>query len=332
MKILITGAAGFMGKHLVKSLSQNKTYKIRCLLMRNTKKTDIDFLKNYNVEIIYGDIFEKKSLEKAMKNIEAVFHLAGGGKVETTFKKGFEDLKKLNIGTTERVINSAIKHKVKKFVHFSSISAMGIIIEKKLDENSECKPETPHEVCKYETEKIMEKNKKKILITIIRPGIVYGPYGLNSEILQLAKLLEKHFFIIPGNGKNIMPWIYVGDIVRATILAFKKNKKSCERFIVVSEPQPSFNELIDSIDSSMKKKAVILHMPKSIFIFAGYLFEKLGNLFNFAPLINSVRARSMTSNRIYNIDKIKKLGYKQENNLQDSIKKTINWYKKNAYI
>ncbi len=330
MNILVTGATGFIGKHLVKKLI--KKHKIRCFVRKESKEKDILILKKLGAEIFLGDIFDKENLRKSMENIDAVFHLAGGGYVSTTFKKGYEELRKLNVLSTQNVIETAIESKVKRFVHFSSISAMGIIVEKELDENSECRPETPHEVLKYETEKIMDRYKDKILITIIRPGIVYGPYGMNSEILQLARIMKKHFFIIPGNGKNIMPWVYVGDLVNAIIIAFEKNKKTNEKFIVVSEPQPTFNELISSISNGLETKVFIIHIPAFIFRFVAFLLEKSGDLFKFAPIINSVRAKSMVSNRIYNINKIKKIGYKQKSTFRDSIKLTIKWYKENGYI
>lgn len=331
MKILILGATGFIGKHLTKALSERK-YKIRCLARTDSKKEDIDFLKSCKAEIFFGDVFDEQSLLKAMKGMDAIFNLVGGGYVSTTFKKGYEALKKLNVESTRIVFEAAVKAKVKRLVHFSSISAMGIITEKELDENSECFPKTPHEVCKLETEKIAEQFKNKILITIIRPGIVFGPYGMNSEVLQLSRMMKKHLFIIPGFGKNIMPWIYVDEIINGTILAFEKNKKSCEKFILVSSPEPTFNEFIDSIKKALNIKVFIIHIPKSFFILASILLEKAGDFFGFEPLINSTRARSMTSNRIYNINKIKSLGYISKSNLNDDMKKTINWYKENDYI
>ncbi len=331
MKILVTGATGFIGKHLVKALSKKK-YEIRCLVRTDSKKQDIDFLESCGAKIFIGDIFDEPSLLKAAKRVNTVFHLAGGGYVATTFKKGYEELKKLNVEATQRVFEAAYKSKVKRIVHFSSISAMGIIVEKELDENSECSPKTPHEVCKLETEKIAENFRDKMLVTIIRPGIVYGPYGMNSEILQLSKMMKKHFFVIPGNGKNIMPWVYVDDVVNATILAFENNKESCTKFIVVSDHQPTFNQLIDSIRKNLGNQVFIFHIPKHLFIFAAFILEKIGDFLHTSPLLNYTRARSMTSNRIYNIKKLKDLGYNQETNFEEGMKKTIEWYKENGFI
>jgi nucleoside-diphosphate-sugar epimerase len=330
MKIFMTGASGFIGKHLAKELSEK--HDIICLVRESTKKQDLEFLEKLGCKLVYGDISDRKILEKKMKGVDAVFHLAGGGYVSTTFKKGYQELRKLNVESTRIVFETAAKLKIKRFVHFSSISAMGIIVEQSLDEDSECKPKTPHEVCKLETEKIAEAFKDKMLVTIIRPGIVYGPFGMNSEVLQLSKMLKKKLFIIPGNGKNIMPWVYVDDIVNATILAFEKNKNSCEKFIVVSDPEPTFNEFIESIRSNLGANVFILHIPKHFFRFSAFLFEKFGDLFGFAPLLNYTRAKSMTSNRIYDIQKINALGYKQKSNLKESMSKTIKWYKENGYI
>jgi dihydroflavonol-4-reductase len=331
MKILILGATGFIGKHLARALSERK-YQIKCLVRKDSKKEDIDFLKSCKAEIFFGDVFDEQSLLKAMKGMDAVFNLVGGGYVATTFKKGYEALKKMNVESAKIVFETAAKSKIKRLVNFSSISAMGIITEKELDENSECFPKTPHEVCKLETEKIAEQFKSKILITLIRPGIVFGPYGMNSEVLQLGRMMKKHLFIIPGNGKNIMPWVYVDEIVKGTILAFEKNKKSCEKFILVSSPEPTFNQFIDSIKRAMNVQVFIIHIPKFLLIAASIILEKAGDFFGFEPLINSTRARSMTSNRIYNISKIKSFGYESKQNLNEDMKKTINWYKENDYL
>ncbi len=330
IKILIIGATGFIGKHLVKALTGK--YAIRCLVRKDSKKQDLDFLLENKAELIEGDIFDANSLSRSMKGIDAVFNLAGGGNVAATFKKGCEELKKLNVESTETVLNAAVKAGIKKFVHFSSISAMGIIVEQELNEASECSPKTPHEILKHESEKLCERFKDKLLITIIRPGIVYGPYGINSEILQLSRMMKKHLFLIPGNGKNIMPWVYVEDVVNAVIYAFEKNKKSCDKFIIVSFPQPTFNQLIYTIKTALNVRLVIVHIPAFIFRFAGFLLESLGNIAGFAPPINSIRAKSMTSNRIYSTEKIKSLGYSQQTGFEQGIKQTIEWYKKNGYL
>jgi nucleoside-diphosphate-sugar epimerase len=330
MKILIIGASGFIGKNLVKKLAEK--YQTRSLVREATKEEDIKFLKDCKSEIFYGDALDKESLKKAMREVDTVINLAGGGNVSTTFKSGYKGLREKNIDTLKSVLEAAKKMKIKRFMHFSSISAMGIILEKELDENTECKPLTPHEVCKLETEKILEEYKKDFLITTIRPGIVYGPFGENSEILDLAIIMKKHFMVIPGNGKNLMPWVYVEDVVDATILALEKNEKTGEKFIIVSYPEPTFNELINSIKENLNLKVLVFHVPKWIFVFAGYVLEKMGNCFNFAPTINSIRAKSMTSNRIYNTKKIKDLGFKPNMNFKDSIKVTMEYYKQHGNI
>jgi dihydroflavonol-4-reductase len=330
MKILVTGATGFIGKHLVKKLSVKNN--IRCFIRKESSPQDISFLKNCGAEIFQGSLSDKNSLSRAMVGMDAVFHLAGGGYVATTFKKGYSELKKLNVDYTKNVLEAAAKKKVKKFVLFSSISAMGIIVNQNLNEETSCKPQTPHEVCKFESENLACQYKNKMLITIIRPGIVYGPFGINSEVLQLSRMLKRHLFIIPGNGKNLMPWVHVDDVVNASVLAFEKNRKSCGVFIIVSDPQPTFNQFINSIRKELGVSVLIIHIPAFIFRLAGLILEKAGDLLGFAPPVNSIRARSMTSDRIYNVQKIKHIGHRQKSNLNENMKKTIKWYRENGLI
>ena len=129
-----------------------------------------------------------------------------------------------------------------------------------------------------------------------------------------------------------MPWVYVDDVVKATILAFEKNKNSCEEYIIVSSKEPTFNELVYYLKESLRVEAFIIHFPKYLFNMSGLIFEKFGNLFNFAPLINSVRTKSMTENRIYNTKKVEKLGFKGDDNFKSKINITVGWYIKNGYL
>ena len=118
MKILITGGSGFIGKHLAKELC--KKHKVRCFVRKTIKRKNLNYLTNLKIELFYGDILDQYSLEDAMKNIDAIFHLAGGGNVTATFKRGYEKIRELNAIATENILKTAVRFKVKKFVHFSS--------------------------------------------------------------------------------------------------------------------------------------------------------------------------------------------------------------------
>ena len=328
MNILVTGSTGFIGFHLTKKLV-NKGHKIRCLIRNNQHNQE---LKKLGVEIFLADIEKKDTLIGAMKGIDTVYHLAGGGNVAATFKKGYKKLRTLNVDGVKNLLEFCAKEKVKNFVFFSSISAMGIIVEKQINENTTLEPKTPHEVYKHYGESLIKKYKNKINYWIIRPGIVYGPRAPKSEILLLAKLIKKGLLFIPGNGKNLMPFIHVDDLVNAVILLTENEKTINEEYLIVNEKEPSFNELAHEIKEQVNKKAKIVHIPKKLFIFISQLSEGLGAILGIDTPLNKRRAVSMTSNRLYDISKLKKTGWKQKVFLKEGITSAIKWYKQQKML
>ncbi|MEW6063433.1 MAG: NAD(P)-dependent oxidoreductase [Nanoarchaeota archaeon] len=325
MKMLVTGATGFIGTNLVKELSKNN--KVRCLVREGS---DTSLLKSKNIELFYGNLLDKNSIKGVTKGIGLVYHLAGGGNVSASTKKEFKKLFDLNVTTTKNLLDECIKNKPKKFILFSSVSAIGVIVNKAIDEKTKCIPKTPHEICKYKSEKLaLEYSKKyKIPLTILRPSIVYGPYGKNSEILMIAKLVKKHFFPIPGNGENIMPFVYIKNLVNAAV--FLANKRPGT--YILSDTGVKFNYLVKKIAEELNKKAIIIHIPVILIKIPIFVIEKVCKLLGLNPLFTLHRINSMSSNRIYNTKKIKILGYKQKYKFDDAIKETIGWYKQNGYL
>ncbi len=326
MKTLIIGATGFIGKHLVKKLKKKQ---VRCLVRKKSKKKDIDFLNKYGVELFYGDLKNPESLEGIDKNVEEVYYLAGGGKVASLSEKDYEKLYKYNVKTLENFLK-AIK-KIKKIVFFSSVSAIGIHPGKTIDEKTKENPLIPHEKCKLEAEKILKKysKKKNYNFSIIRPSIVYGEHCFGDSY-DMIKMINKGFFLMPGNGKNKTPWIYVKNVVNATVLLMKKGEN--QKYIINHKEKLSFNKIIKFAGRKLNKKILIFHIPLFIVRPATFMLEKLYLLFGKSPFINMYRLTSMTTDRIYSIEKIENLGYKEEVNFRRGMEKTIRWYKKNGYL
>ncbi len=321
--ILIIGATGFIGKNLVERLSKEK-YQIVCLVRKGSKKKDIDFLKKFNVKFIYGDLEKKETLNHLDMSIEIVFYLAGGGNVASLSKKDFSNLQEYNLKTLENFLESI--HKIKKIIFFSSVSAIGVQKGKIINENTPCMPFLPHEKCKHSAEELIKKYSKikKYDFSILRPSIVYGEKGIGDSF-NMIKMIDRGFFLMPGNGENITPWVYVKNVVEATILLIQKGKN--ETYIINNEEKLSFNKIIRSISKSLSKKIILIHLPVFLIKQLVFILEKISLLFNKSPIINMYRLSSMTSDRLYSIKKIKRIGYKQKYNFKESMLKTTNWYK-----
>ena len=111
MKILITGASGFLGRHLVKRLA-DEGHSIKALVRQTSR---IDHLKKLNVDIVFGDLKDAASFESAVKESEIIYHLGA-----TTHGTPL-DFEESTIKGTQQLLQAALNAKVKKFIHISSI-------------------------------------------------------------------------------------------------------------------------------------------------------------------------------------------------------------------
>jgi len=326
--ILVIGATGFIGKHLIQKLSQ-KNYKISCLVRETSKKEDIAYLKKMKVKLLLGDLNSPNTLGNICRGIDGVFYLAGGGDVASLSKQDFKKLESYNLTTLQNFLDS-IK-KLKKIVFFSSISAMGVQVGNVIDENTLCIPKIPHEQCKFQAEKLIKKYSKTkgYSFSILRPSIVYGEYGFGDSF-NMIKMLNKGYFFMPGNGNNTTPWVYVDNVVDAAVLLMENGKN--QEYIINHKESISFNKIINLVSKTLNKKVIIFHIPVFILKPLVFLHEKISLAMGKSPILNLYRLKSMTSDRIYSINKIEDIGYKEKLNFEKGILKTISWYKKNGYL
>lgn len=328
MKILVTGAAGFIGSHLVDSLvKEGKS--VRCLVRR---KDSLKFLPKDKVEIIVGDITDKKSLIPAVKGVEIIYHLAA----KTDFEgKSWEEYYQPNVLGTKNLIDLAIKEKVKRFVFFSTIRTVGLSDSTKpIDETASYDPQNFYDKSKVEAEKLLlaAYKKNRLPVVILRPSSVYGPRDRGTYYSFFKTIAQGRFFLI-GDGKNLVSFVYVGNVVDAALLAGEKNKADGQIYFVNDEKPYTMEELAKTIARAFGKKLPSFRLPTTLGYLAGYSFFYLGKIFGFKPPLTPERVKNLTINYIFDINKAKKeLGYTPKIGLEEGVKIAADWYKKHGWI
>jgi len=329
--ILITGVTGFIGSHLLKGVIEQR-YDVRCLVR---KTSNISFLDKFeNVELIYGDIFDAKTVRQAIRGVDAVFHLVGGGNVSTATEKGFNNLWRLNVLALQNVLEAANNESVEKIVHFSSISAMGVQRNVLLTEESECKPKIPHEVVKYESERLaahyFEKHSTPIII--LRPSQVYGPGDAKSEIPRMLRLVKHGLFPLIDGGEAYMPWVYVSDVIQGAIKALQKGKPG-KVYIISDSRSYQLKEIAQTMARFLGAKSCGFYVPRSVAKMVATVMEHTYKSLGKEPPFTRHRVRSTTSNRYVSIKKAQhELLYNPEVPLETGMEATVNWCAKNGYI
>lgn len=224
MRILITGGAGFIGSHIADFLiSENH----EVIILDNLSSGKIENV-NKKALFIKGSITQKRDIEKAIQDVDYVFHLAAMVSVPLSFEK--KDLCfKINIQGTKNVLDAALKHKVKKVIFSSSAAVYGDNLNTPLKENEPYSSLSPYAESKIEGEKLcIEYNKKGLVTCSLRYFNVYGtrqdpksPYsGVISIFIDKAK--ENNEIIIFGDGSQTRDFIHVNDIVAANVFAMEK--------------------------------------------------------------------------------------------------------------
>ncbi len=232
-KVLVTGATGFLGTWLVKSLVQ-AGHDVR-ILKRPQTELDIE-LKKLNLETAPGDITDSASLLSATIGIDTVFHLAG---LIAYTKTKYDLMYKVNVFGTQNVIDACLANKVRRLVYLSSIVSLGASFDgrRPLTEKSEYNLKSLH-LGYFETKNQAEQlvlnahRERGLDVVILNPTTIYGEgdakKGSRSNQIKVARG-EMPFY--PTGGVNI---VAVEDVIEALLTAWKIGR-SGERYILGGE-------------------------------------------------------------------------------------------------
>ena len=210
MSNLITGGTGFVGGAIVEQLavSGKKTR----VLARSTSK--IDHLKHLNMDIAIGDVLDRLSLQRAMKDVDIVYHAAAQYEAWTADPEGM--LETANQGT-RNVMEAALAAGVKRVLHTSSAAAFGLPRNQVVSETMES-PGQLIDACyrsKYESEVIANSYIAKGLdVVTVNPSNVYGPRDVTKPLgRSIISLLNNQ---LPALWDANIPIVYVDDVARCS--------------------------------------------------------------------------------------------------------------------
>ena len=325
MRVLVTGATGFIGSNLVNRLI-DQGYEVSVLVRSKRNK-----ILSHKVTQIRGDLTISSSLKKIAKNKDIIFHLAAG---LPHHHLSDEQYWAVNVKGLVNLLENCVGENIKRFVHISTVGIYGPTSQKGVNESSKLKLTDTYSITKFKAEETARRflKEKGLPITIIRPTIGYGPGDTRPGFISLFKLIKKKLFIPIGSGKNFFHTIYVDNLVDALILAATKKEAIGEDFIIGDEPCPTMGQIIREIALVQNTSIPPFYIPDNVARFLGKFFDLSGALGLPAPL-NSRRVKFMIENKRFSIDKAKKiLGYKPKVSLKEGIGRTYRWYRDNGYI
>jgi nucleoside-diphosphate-sugar epimerase len=324
MKVLITGASGFIGSHLVERLLDNG-FEITCLTRNASCPV---WLEGLDISLIQGDCSDREFLYRNVHGYDYIFHLAGITKANQR-----DDFYVVNTAGTENIISAVVHNNpnIKRFVYLSSLSACGPKVNKSIPTENEI----PHPVSDYgnsklHAEKALHKYSNNIPISILRPSAVYGPR--DREIFLIFQYIKKG--VLPSWGKGHTSLIYIDDLIDAVILAAESTLAIGKTYFI-SDGEIYSNEIIlKEISSALHVKPLRIRIPRNFLSAIGFLSEVISTMIGKKTMINRDKCKElMYSEWVCDINKARgDLGFKPKVGLREGIQWTTDWYRIHKWL
>lgn len=326
MKILVTGANGFLGSFLAERLLK-EGYEVVCLIRKESNKRWLNEIY-HNVEIRYSDFLYPETLTDSFKDIDTVIHAAG---LTNTFD--WHNFYLVNFLGTKNILKACLDARcVKRFIYISSHTASGPSLSDEVkNENSTTKPVSHLGKSKLLAEDEVLKHISEFNITIIRPTVVYGPRDYN--LLPLFRLVKHGFFVRFGSLSRIVNLCYIDDFVDGVIKSLNCRMCSGEIYYLGGHNE-YFYEIKDAFSKVVAKQLRDVLIPRFILVPVTLFYEGIGRLTKKTYALNKDRVIDLIQeNWGITIEKAKRdFGYNPKFSLIDGLKETFDWYMKNNLL
>lgn len=322
MKILVTGATGFIGCALTLKLAQMQ-HTVHALYRSQDK---IKYIEHPNVKLFKGDVLDYNSLLSAAEGCQVVFHLAAFARM---WAKDPDIFYRINVTGTENALRAARERNVRKFILTSTAGVFGPSFDSIITEEKERKLPYFSEYAKTKEiaeQKAREASDENFTVAMVNPTRVYGP-GILSESNGVSRMVDLYlkgkFRMVPGHGKYIGNYVYIDDVVNGHILAMKKGVNN-ERYILGGE-NISFNGFFEKLGAISGNKRRMFHIPKSALYVAALFFDYRAKLFGQTPFITRKWLKRFMYNTKVSSNKAERNLNYEITPLDNGLKKTVEW-------
>ncbi|HHT9158222.1 MAG TPA: NAD-dependent epimerase/dehydratase family protein [Candidatus Brocadiaceae bacterium] len=314
MRVLVTGANGFVGSSLCKTLS-GRGYFVRAAVRSMEKSfSPADAMECIQV----GEIGPNTDWAVALRGIDVVAHLASRVHImRDASTNPSDDYRRVNIEGTRTLAEAAVKAGVSRCIFLSTIKVSGEQTTDRAFVETDISPKMdPYSISKNEAELALNSiaDKLGLEVVIIRPPLVYGP-GVKANFLRLIDMVNKNIPLPLSLVRNKRSMIYVGNLTDAIIKCIEHKSAANKTFLISDGQDISTSELIKMIAKAMGKKPSLLPLPPSLIKALGKL---AGKSLEVDRLVGSLRVDST---------KIRKmLGWKPPFTIEEGISETVRWY------
>jgi nucleoside-diphosphate-sugar epimerase len=331
MTILVTGGTGLIGSHLVERLVADG-HRVRVLARPTSRRGE---LADLPVDWAAGDLLDTASLRQAMHGVELVYHLAAVMQDWGPWERFYP----ANVVGTENVCAAALAAGVERLVYTSSIAATGLEDYAGLKDETfpyvDPRRQSPYCATKALAEQVVIRyhDDRGLPAVILRPTYVYGPREHKVGPYIVARLLRRGLRLLPGDGRNWHHWVYVGDVVRALVLAAQPGVPTGRPYLI-GGPLTTAREAWQALTEAMGCRPII-YVPRGLGWIVAVVLESLYRVARSRrpPLLSRFRLGILTHNNAWDLRRAEQeLGFVATVGVKEGMKHAVQWWRQHGYL
>jgi nucleoside-diphosphate-sugar epimerase len=327
MKVLVTGASGFLGSHVAEQLSA-AGHAVRALVRKTSNRKHLQSLKG--VELAEGGVEDAARVNEAVAGVDAIVHVAGLVKA-----RGEAEFFATNVQGTVNLIEAA-KAKapgLTRFVQVSSLEACGPSKDGSPVSIAQESPITGYGRSKLAAEKALIAARQDLPITILRPTAIYGPRDV--EILEAFKSVKRGVLPLTGDGSGQYTFVYGPDCAKACLAAISAEVPSGSVFHISDGGVYTQRAMMEDIERAIGRRAFArMGLPLGVIKTASVFVEAYGKLLDKPVMLTREKANMLA--QPYWVCSSKEaeeaLGWKPEVTWPEGVHLAVKWYRENGWL
>ena len=311
MNILVTGGSGFIGsnfiRHMLNKYPDYRIINLDKLTYAGNPDNLTDIENNPNYSFVRGDICDPDIVNEVMQQVDRVVHFAAESHVDRSIDDGSVFVR-TNVLGTYTLLESALKHDIKRFVHVSTDEVYGSINDGSFKETDMLVPSSPYSSSKAGSDLLAHSYyiTHKLPVIITRCTNNFGPYQYPEKLIPLfvTNLLENKKVPVYGTGQNVRDWIYVLDHCKAVDFVLH-NGNVGEIYNIEGGAEKTNLEITE----------MIIEMVGSDESMIEYVKDRLGHDLRYS----------------LDCSKLRGLGWAPESDFDEALEDTVQWYVENRW-